>query len=141
MATWLGLGSPGRCEEHIVTHGITIPITRLVDNEFWAILVMGDSTLLFRRELIGFINTDILKEGNLVCHLIIAIPYCSRYCYTKYIYKDMIQVYWFALVGEELYYLRSENKGADQLHGYRIADLPLCFRICKIAGFPMTLLI
>ena len=25
----------------------------------------------------------------------------------------------------------SENKGADQLCGYRKADLRLCFRICK----------
>ena len=40
---------------------------------------------------------------------------------------------------EELYYLYSENKGADQLHGfcaadlcsYRADDLGLCFRICK----------
>ena len=24
-----------------------------------------------------------------------------------------------------------KNKGADQLHGYREADLRLCFRICK----------
>ena len=30
---------------------------------------------------------------------------------------------------EGLYYLCSENKGADQLHGYREADLRLCFRI------------
>ena len=30
-----------------------------------------------------------------------------------------------------LYYLCSENKGADQLRGYREADLHLCFRICK----------
>ena len=29
------------------------------------------------------------------------------------------------------YYPCSENKGADQLHGYRKADLRLCFRICK----------
>ena len=28
-------------------------------------------------------------------------------------------------------YLCSENKGADQLRGYREADLRLCFRICK----------
>ena len=28
-------------------------------------------------------------------------------------------------------YLCSENKGADQLRGYREADLCLCFRICK----------
>ena len=28
-------------------------------------------------------------------------------------------------------YLCSENKGADQHHGYREADLRLCFRICK----------
>ena len=32
---------------------------------------------------------------------------------------------------EGLYYRCSENKGADQLHGYREADLSLCFRICK----------
>ena len=34
-------------------------------------------------------------------------------------------------VVEELYYPYSENKGADQLRGYREADLRLCFRICK----------
>ena len=32
---------------------------------------------------------------------------------------------------EGMYYLCSENKGADQLRGYREADLRLCFRICK----------
>ena len=32
---------------------------------------------------------------------------------------------------EGLYYLCSEKKGADQLRGYREADLRLCFRICK----------
>ena len=32
---------------------------------------------------------------------------------------------------EGLYYLCSENKGADQLRGYRKADLILCFCICK----------
>ena len=32
---------------------------------------------------------------------------------------------------EGLYYLCSENKGADQLRGYREADLRLCFRMCK----------
>ena len=32
---------------------------------------------------------------------------------------------------EGLYYPFSENKGADQLRGYREADLRLCFRICK----------
>ena len=32
---------------------------------------------------------------------------------------------------EGLYYLCSENKGADQLRGYCKADLRLCFRICK----------
>ena len=31
---------------------------------------------------------------------------------------------------EELYYPCSENKGADQLRGYREADLRLCFRLC-----------
>ena len=33
---------------------------------------------------------------------------------------------------EGLYYPCSENKGSDQLRGYREADLRLCFRICKI---------
>ena len=32
---------------------------------------------------------------------------------------------------EGLYYPWSENKDADQLRGYREADLRLCFRICK----------
>ena len=34
-----------------------------------------------------------------------------------------------------LYYLCSENKGADQLRGYREADLRLCFRIWKTLVF------
>ena len=38
-------------------------------------------------------------------------------------------------VEEELYYLSSENKGADQLRGYREADLRLCFHICKLLVF------
>ena len=33
------------------------------------------------------------------------------------------------------HYLCSENKGADQLRGYREADLRLCFRICKTLVF------
>ena len=41
---------------------------------------------------------------------------------------------------EGLYYLYSENKGADQLRAYREADLRLCFRICKKPVF-MTRLI
>ena len=36
---------------------------------------------------------------------------------------------------ERLYYLCSENKGTDQLRGYREADLRLCFRICKMFVF------
>ena len=37
---------------------------------------------------------------------------------------------------EGLYYPCSENKGADQLRGYREADLRLCFRICRLLVFP-----
>ena len=48
--------------------------------------------------------------------------------------------FWIQKV-ERLYYLCSENKGADQLRGYREADLRLCFRICKMLGFLMTRLI
>ena len=36
---------------------------------------------------------------------------------------------------EGLYYLCSENKGADQLCGYHKADLRLCFRIWKMLVF------
>ena len=36
---------------------------------------------------------------------------------------------------EGLYYLCSENKGTDQLRGYREADLRLCFCICKMLVF------
>ena len=38
-------------------------------------------------------------------------------------------------VEEELYYPKSENKGADQLRGYREADLRLCFRLCRLLFF------
>ena len=34
-----------------------------------------------------------------------------------------------------MYYPCSENKGADQLRGYREAVLRLCFRICKNSVF------
>ena len=36
---------------------------------------------------------------------------------------------------EGLFYPCSENKDADQLRGYREADLRLCFRICKNTVF------
>ena len=39
-------------------------------------------------------------------------------------------------VEEELYYPSSENKDADQLRGYREADLRLCFRLCRLLVFP-----
>ena len=38
---------------------------------------------------------------------------------------------------EELYYPSSENKDADQLRGYREADLRLCFRLCRLLVFPL----
>ena len=36
---------------------------------------------------------------------------------------------------EGWYFLCNENKGADQLHGYRAVDLCLYFRICKKKNF------
>ena len=39
-------------------------------------------------------------------------------------------------VEEELYYPSSENKGADQLRGYREADLRLCFHLSRLLVFP-----
>ena len=35
-----------------------------------------------------------------------------------------------------MYFLCRENKGADQLRGYREADLRLCFRLCRLLVFP-----
>ena len=35
-----------------------------------------------------------------------------------------------------MYYPNSENKGADQLRGYREADLRLCFCLCILLVFP-----
>ena len=35
-----------------------------------------------------------------------------------------------------MYYPSRENKGADQLRGYREADQRLCFRICRLLVFP-----
>ena len=37
-----------------------------------------------------------------------------------------------------MYYPCSENKDADQLRGYREADLRLCFRSCKLLVFSCT---
>ena len=37
---------------------------------------------------------------------------------------------------EGLYFPSSENKGADQLRGYREADLRFCFRQCRLLVFP-----
>ena len=45
--------------------------------------------------------------------------------------------FWIQKV-EGLYYTCSENQAADQLRGYREADLRLCFRICKKVVFLMT---
>ena len=37
-----------------------------------------------------------------------------------------------------MYYLCSENKGAAQLHGYRAADLSLCFSHMQKSGSHIT---
>ena len=37
-----------------------------------------------------------------------------------------------------MFYPCSENKDADQLRGYREADLRLCFRPCKLLVFSRT---
>ena len=41
-------------------------------------------------------------------------------------------------VEEELYYPCGENKGADQLCSYCIADLRLSLRICRLLIFPSS---
>ena len=46
--------------------------------------------------------------------------------------EKMVRGMKFRIEEEEgWHYPCSENKGADQLRGYREADLRLCFRICK----------
>ena len=47
-------------------------------------------------------------------------------------HKQARNLKFWSYVEEELYYPFSENKGADQLRGYREADLRLCFRICRL---------
>ena len=45
----------------------------------------------------------------------------------------------FGIYEEEgVYYPCSENKGADQLRGYREADLRLCFLLCRLLVFPCS---
>ena len=50
--------------------------------------------------------------------------------------KQARSLKFWRLVEEELFYPSSENKGADQLRGYREADLRLCFRLCRLFVFP-----
>ena len=50
--------------------------------------------------------------------------------------KQARSLKFWSYVEEELYYPSGENKGADQLHGYREADLRLCFRLCRLLVFP-----
>ena len=50
--------------------------------------------------------------------------------------KQVRSLKFWSSVEEELYYPCSENKGADQLRGYREADLRLCFRLCRLLVFP-----
>ena len=49
--------------------------------------------------------------------------------------KQASSLKFWGYVEEELYYPCSENKDADQLRGYREADLRLCFRICRLFVF------
>ena len=55
---------------------------------------------------------------------------------TVQLQKQARSLTFWTLVKEELYYPSSENKGADQLRGYREADLRLWFRICRLLVFP-----
>ena len=50
--------------------------------------------------------------------------------------KQARSLKFWSYVEEELYYPNSENKGADQLRGYREADLRLCFRLGRLLVFP-----
>ena len=50
--------------------------------------------------------------------------------------KQARSLKFWSKVEEELHYPSSENKGADQLRGYREADLQLCFRLCRLLVFP-----
>ena len=82
------------------------------------------------------------------CHMIIKIasifkPYLEKTCFrickqqmSLVMGKPTARGLKFRIKEVEgLYYPCSENKGADQLRGYREADLRLCFRICKTLNF------
>ena len=43
----------------------------------------------------------------------------------------------FYLIFLKITHVCIENKGTDQLHGYREADLCLCFRMCKTLVFSL----
>ena len=55
--------------------------------------------------------------------------YTKFHMWLIFSFKIIEKVY--VILDHPSYYLCSENKGADQLRGYREADLRLCFRICK----------
>ena len=55
---------------------------------------------------------------------------------TVQLQKQARSLKFWSIVEEELYYPSSENKGADQLRGYREADLCLSFRLCRLLVFP-----
>ena len=50
--------------------------------------------------------------------------------------KQARSLKFWSQVEKEFYYPSSENKDADQLLGYREADLRLCFRLCRLLVFP-----
>ena len=78
-------------------------------------------------------RTNIHKTGVLTINLVVRKPvfWVSNLVRHKQSQKVVRGLKFQIYEVEGLYYLCSENKGADQLRSYREADPRLCFRICK----------
>ena len=78
----------------------------------------------------------IIKLSRLVGKPTMWFPNRSDTNWPVQLQKQARSLKFWSKVEEELYYPSSENKGADQLRGYREADLRLCFRLCRLLVFP-----
>ena len=102
-------------------------------------------TLVFAYAKVRFFH----NKAHMIKHLISCKTVCNvvlvKFVISYVIYEprcEMVRGFKFRIEEVEgLYYQCSKNKGTDQLHGYREADLRLCFLHMQKAGFLTTWLI
>ena len=85
------------------------------------------------REPSSWEYVDDLLNRNMPCHekTCLRVSDCDRHNHAVQPQEMARGMKFQILKVEGLYYLCSINKGTDQLHGHRVADLCLCFCICK----------